>query len=70
MALGMDERDFDFLYGLGFVLFKHGMMEYPYELDLSVLPGFYDLVQMSLDEVADLFPAPYVKMYREAMATL
>ena len=70
MAAAIDERDLEFFYKLAFVLFKHGIGEYPYEVDLSVLPEFYDLVQMDLDDIAGLFPAPYVKTYREAMATL
>ena len=67
MALAIDDRDQEFFYGLAYVLFKHEMGEYSYQVDLSVLPRFQELVQMPLDSVADLFPAPYVKTYREAM---
>nr|DAR75722.1 MAG TPA: hypothetical protein [Caudoviricetes sp.] len=69
IALSVDARDLDFFYGLAFVLFRHGMGEYPYEVDLQILPSFSELVQMPLDEVAGLFPPPYTKVYREAMAT-
>lgn len=68
MALGIDERDQGFLYGLAYALFRHGMTEYPYKVDLSVLPAFPQLVQMGLSEVADLFPKSYVEIYRQATA--
>ena len=68
MALGIDERDLKFFYDFAYLLFRHEMVEYPYKLDLSVLPPFHQLVKMDLGEVADLLPKPYVKMYREVTA--
>lgn len=70
LSLGLDARDQEFLYGLAYALFRHRMIDYPYNLnlDLSILPSFPQLVKMTLDEVANLFPKPYVKVYREATA--
>ena len=62
----VDEIDQDFIYESALRTFMHDV-DYLYMIDMSLLPDFYQLCRMSLQEVADLFPHAYTQMFREAM---
>lgn len=58
----LSAEDQRFYYELAFRLFAE-YNDYRRVVELSVLPSFYQLSLMSLDEVAHLFPREYTKMY-------
>ena len=62
IAAVLDKRDTQFIYQTAFREFSEDV-DYKYDIDLSILPDFYELVKMDLREIADLFTVPYVEMY-------
>ena len=45
-------------------------VDYPYEVSFPQIMDFSDIFEMPLEEIADYFPPPYVKMFREVTGEL